>query len=193
MTGSAEHVVALKDLSIEAEVDIWESLDGHDGGALAPYHLLFVGGGSTSTLAEQVLRHDFVSAVCDFVAAGGRYCGGSAGALLACETLTIASLVDGDIRATRMRGLGLVENLSVFPHADTFPKNRPLEVARALGHDILALPEASGVAVEGSGFRAIGPDPVRLVTNAGHDVREMRAGERAEARARRPVSPDAEP
>jgi hypothetical protein len=66
-----------------------------------------------------------------------------------------------------MEGLGLVRGVSLLAHADKHPPGRAAQIAKALGQDVLVLPEASGVVVEGAAIRAIGPDPVQLVSSAG--------------------------
>jgi peptidase E len=159
-------MTALHDLDIDADVDVWPSLEGRSPADLRPYELLFVGGGTTSKLAAHVQAYGFTQTVVDFVAGGGAYLGGSAGAILACDAITIAFLIEDDPAARGMPGLGLVPNLSVYPHADTFSAN-PAQLARELGHDVIALPEASGLAIRDGNLRAIGPDTVRLITDAG--------------------------
>jgi peptidase E len=158
---------ALHDLGITVHIDIWPSLDQHSPGDLRPYDLLFVGGGTTSKLAAHIQTHHFEQAVIDFVTNGGVYLGGSAGAILACDEITIASLIEDDPAARGMAGLGLVHGLSVYPHADTYSAD-PAQLARELGHDVIALPEASGVAIRDGELRAIGPGTIRLLTDGGH-------------------------
>ena len=168
---------ALLDLSIGVHLDTWEHLGGHDVDELAGYDLLFVGGGTTSKLVTHLQENKFADAVRDFLAAGGTYYGGSAGALLACDEITLASHIEDDPQSAGMPGLGLVHGVSVFPHADKFPIHRPVEVARLLGHSVLVLPESSGVAVGDGTLRAIGPGTPQLVTQVGRSIQALRAGE----------------
>ena len=86
-------------LSIQAEVEPWLVLEGHAGAELDSADLLFVGGGTTSKLMEHIRSHGFQDRVADFVARGGRYYGGSAGALIAGESILLAALADDDSRA----------------------------------------------------------------------------------------------
>lgn len=157
---------ALRDLDINVNIDMWPSLAERSPAELESYELLFVGGGTTSKLAAHVQAYGFTQPVIDFVAGGGGYLGGSAGAILACDAITIAALIEDDPAARGMAGLGLVPGLSVYPHADTFSAD-PAQLARELGHDVIALPEASGVAIRDGEMRAIGPGTVRLITDGG--------------------------
>lgn len=99
---------ALHDRSIDVDVDTWEHLGGQHGDELRSYDLLFVGGGTTSKLVRHLSDHEFVEAVRDFLAAGGIYYGRSAGALLPCDEITLASYVEDDPRAAELHGLGLL-------------------------------------------------------------------------------------
>ena len=126
---------ALNDLEIDAQVDVWLSLDGRSPADLRPYELLFVGGGITSKLAVHVLTYGFPQPVVDFVTGGGAYLGGSAGAILACDTITIAALIDDDPAARGLPGLGLVPGLSVYPHVDTYAADPASTSSTAATHD----------------------------------------------------------
>jgi peptidase E len=167
---------SLRDLRIDVEVDTWPSLEDHQPAELARHDFLFVGGGLTSRLAAQVRDHGFEPAVRDFVTSGGNYYGGSAGAVLAAESIGIAALMDDDAGAAQLPGLGLIQGLSIFPHADRFTTKRQIEVADALGHDVLLLPEASGAVSEGKALRSVGPDQVAVLSPRGARSVVPRAG-----------------
>ncbi len=139
----------LRSLSIEANVATWASLDGHHAQELDDFDLVFVGGGTTSKLVEHARRHGFDTALANHIRGGGRYYGGSAGALLMCEWITLASMIEDDSEAAGMRGIGAFVGASVLPHADTFAPDTAPKLAAQLGHKVFALPEASGVRVCG--------------------------------------------
>jgi dipeptidase E len=164
----------LVDLGIEAQVTSWASPMQHHPYELNECDLLFVGGGLTSRLVSALSNANLFEHVRRFITEGGRYYGGSAGALLPCEVVTVAAMIEDDPSASGMEGLGLLHGLSVFPHADLYPDTRPAEVAAALGHSVLAIPEASGVAIVGKRLQVLGPEPIRLITQDG--VRDLPAG-----------------
>lgn len=154
----------LIDLGIEAQVTTWTSPREHEPHELYECDLLFVGGGLTSRLVSALKDAGLFEPVRRFISDGGRYYGGSAGALLTCEVVTVAAMVEDDPTASGMEGLGLLHGLTVLPHANQYPDARPIELVEALGQPVLAIPEASGVVVTNERFRVLGPDPVRLVT-----------------------------
>jgi peptidase E len=164
-------------LGLEADVDTWPKLEGHNTGELREFDLLFVGGGLTSRLASEIARNGWNDSVRQFISGGGRYLGGSAGAILPCEEITLASLVEEDPAALGMSGLRVLAGLSVFPHADRYTPAQHRAVAGTLGHIVVCIPEASGVAVADGELRAIGPDPVTILD--GRERTTLIAGETA--------------
>lgn len=83
-------------LGITADVSTWLTLEGHHAAELAGVDLLSVGGGSTTKLIYHRRRHGFDNVLASYIRGGGRYHGGSAGALVACESVTLASMVEDD-------------------------------------------------------------------------------------------------
>jgi dipeptidase E len=138
-------VGALKDLDLAAKVETWTDLRDHAVPELASAELLFVGGGNTFHLLDHVRSHGFLSAVRGFVADGGDYYGGSAGAILACADIGIAAGYDeNDIGLTDLTALGLVSGFAVLPH---FAEGQ-LAGAQAWSKErrkiVLGIPERSG-------------------------------------------------
>ncbi|MFT3942743.1 MAG: Type 1 glutamine amidotransferase-like domain-containing protein [Ancrocorticia sp.] len=158
---------SLRELGINVEVETWESLAGHSPDELAGFDLLFVGGGSTSKLAQHIRDHEFEVAIHRYLEGGGTYYGGSAGAVLAADSIDIAALVDNDPEAEGVNGLGLLRDISILPHANFFSSERQQETARELGQKVLLLPEDSGVMYDGDTLRAIGPGEVRFMAPDG--------------------------
>ena len=158
---------SLRELAIDVEVETWESLAGHSPDELAPFDLLFVGGGSTSKLAQHIRDHEFEAAIHRYLEGGGSYYGGSAGAVLAVDSIDIAALVDNDPDAAGVKGLGLIRGVSILPHANFFSSERQQETARELGQNVLLLPEDSGVMYDGAALHAIGPGEVRFMAPDG--------------------------
>jgi dipeptidase E len=162
---------SLASLGIQAEVDAWLSLEGHTPAELETADLLFVGGGTTSKLLEHICEHGFRDPVAGFVARGGRYYGGSAGALIAGESIMLAGLAGNDSRAAASpAALGLFSGVAVLPHADTFTLTDIRSWARQLGQRIVAIPEAGGLRVHEDEWAAIGPGQVTLIWGEGQTV-----------------------
>jgi hypothetical protein len=112
----------------------------------------------TSRLMEHIHEQGFRHYIAAFVEHGGRYYGGSAGAVIAGELITIAALADNDPRAAAgLAALGLVSGVTVLPHADTFAPTDIQSWARELDQRLVAIPEAGGVEIRDDDWTVIGP------------------------------------
>ncbi|HZZ96184.1 MAG TPA: Type 1 glutamine amidotransferase-like domain-containing protein [Jatrophihabitantaceae bacterium] len=170
-TATAWLSASLRALGLAAEIETWIELD--DRVAMAPLtaDLLFVGGGNTFSLLDQVRRAGFLDAVASFVAGGGDYYGGSAGAILAGESVAIAETLDAnDVGFVDLDGIGLITGFVVLPHyvADQSSATR----AWAARHrtTVLGTPERSGLVVDDRLVTAAGPAPVWEFTGAGRVI-----------------------
>ena len=135
-------------LGVKYELDVWQDLQQHrpDELSLARTDLLFVGGGNTFQLLDAVQRGRFNDAVRDFVSSGGDYYGGSAGAVLACESVAIADGHDpNDVGLNDLTGLGLLSGVAVLPHFTHDQLDQAHNWSRTNQVTVLALPETIGL------------------------------------------------
>lgn len=153
---------ALQELGIEVEAATWRSLEGREAASLDDVELLFVGGGSVSRLAGEVHAHGFARPLVEYLARGGRYYGGSAGAMILGHDLSYTARIDDDPDVVGMTGVGVLDQV-VLPHVDTFAAGHAPAIAADLGRDVLALPEDGGVRIDAGSMTAIGPGAVELV------------------------------
>lgn len=166
-------VRALRDLGLDVDTDTWTDLAGRTADDLHGADLLFVSGGNTFDLLAHVREHGFEQAARDFVAGGGDYYGGSAGALLAGADITIATPYDpNDVGLTDLTALGLVPGVEVLPHYTPEHADEGRDRADASGNVVLGIPERSGVAVRDGLAQVIGFEPVAVFGPGGDAVRE---------------------
>lgn len=138
----------LDTLGVSYELQTWQSLDQHDATELngEKIDLLFVGGGNTFRLLDTVQRHGFTEPVRRFWRAGGDYYGGSAGAVLACQSIAIAEgLDDNEPGLDDLTGLGLVQGAVILPH---FTDEQLADAERWSARHrmvVLGLPESVGL------------------------------------------------
>jgi len=158
-TSSAEGwlTTSLRQLQIDVHLETWRNLDGRDPDSLAWADLLFVGGGNAFDLLDHVRRHRFEQVVRDFVAAGGDFYGGSAGAIFACSDIRIAGEYDANLLGlTDLAALGLLQHRVVLPHYDEHHLAAAQRWSMEYGCPVLGIPERSGVAVRGGHAEVIG-------------------------------------
>ena len=151
-----------------SRIDMWTDLEGRDFSELAPYGAVLFGGGNTFALAEEVKRTGFLGVLFRFLASGGIYAGGSAGAILAGADIRTASLC-GDrnkIRISQFEGLGLLRDWSIAAHYTNEMRDDLVNQARSLRLKILALSGNCAVRVSDEQITTFG-GPAVTVTTAG--------------------------
>ena len=154
-------------LGSSVEIWTWTTLEGKSPTDLDGFDLLFVGGGNTFRLLHHVQAHGFVAAVRQWVSAGGSYYGGSAGAVLATDSIATAAHADGnDVDLADLAGLGLLPGFSFLPHYTVDHQQRTQSVSRDLGRPIVAVPEAAGLTVVQGVVQTVGPETVWTVTGS---------------------------
>ena len=150
---------ALDRFGFAGTLDAWTTLADHDHAELDEFDLLFVGGGNTFKLLHEVRSRGFLEPVRRFVELGGAYYGGSAGALLACDDISIADGHDpNDIGLTDLRSLGLVPRLAILPHYEPSSENSAQQWAQDNQSRLLGLPERTGLVVTAPEMLVVGDE-----------------------------------
>lgn len=148
---------SLRRFGYPADVESWVTLSGHDPAELTQFDLLFVGGGNTFNLLQHVRDNGFVEPVRAFVANGGAYYGGSAGAILACDDIAIADGYDpNEAGLTDLRALGLVPGIAILPHYTVDQEPTARKWLADKGIRLIGLPETSGLIAAGESLHAVG-------------------------------------
>ncbi len=139
----------------------WTSLNGHHAEEMAGFDLLFVGGGNTFDLLAHLHRHDATGWAADFTAAGGAFYGGSAGAILSGQTISIASWYDpNETGLADHDGLALVPGVAVLPHYEVGQQQRAQVWSAEHDLAVLGVPETAGCMVANGQLQVLGTDPV---------------------------------
>lgn len=154
--------------SPSVEIRTWTTLKGRDPSELDGFDLVFVGGGNTFLLLHHLRAHGFVGPLRQWVEAGGDYYGGSAGAILATESIATAAELDGnDVGLVDLEGLGLLRGFGLLPHYTLDQQDRARSMSRELARPIVAVPETAGLVVDRGDARTVGPDAVWTITGGG--------------------------
>lgn len=123
--------------------------------------IIFVGGGNTFYLLEEVKRTGFDTAVKEAMAEGKIYIGSSAGSVLAAPDISYVELFDDRKKAvlSDMRGIGLV-NFSILPHIGNpnYSKlhTRVLNDYRDSSYQLVPLRDDQFAIPEAGGWKVIG-------------------------------------
>lgn len=146
------------------QVSTWTKLDGHAPEELAQFDMLFVGGGNTFDLLGHVVSNGFMSPVQQFVATGGSYYGGSAGAILAGDSIGIAEAHDqNETRLEDFEGLRLTLGSTILPHYAPNEEGTGRLWSRKQGMTVLGKPERSGLKIKDGQARVLGREPVYVI------------------------------
>lgn len=158
----------LTDLDVQYELDTWASLADRSPTDLKTADLLWVGGGNTFRLLDHVRRHGFVDAVQEFQRSGGDYYGGSAGAVLACESIAIAEGHDSNEPGlTDLDGLGLISGATILPHFTAEQLESTERWARRHSTTVLGLPETIGLHYAPGGATIVGSGRLTVISPSG--------------------------
>lgn len=136
--------------SNERDIDfsMWNSGDNlpnfHD------YDAVYVGGGNTYRLLSVLKKTGMLDLLRKFIDDGGIYYGGSAGAIIAGKSLLTVGEENLENYSNHI-GMGLINNISVFPHFSNSEEQRYIVQNICINHAlrIAALPENSGFVVDG--------------------------------------------
>lgn len=156
-----------------ADITTWTDLREHSPGELDGFTALYLGGGNTYHLLNEVRATAFPEAIRHFVARGHPVYGGSAGAILLGRDIgTCAAMDENTVGLTDTRGLDLVRGYAVWCHYR--PSDDPLIHAyyQAQQIPVLALPERGGARIEGEGLVACGYEPALRFDAGGKQVVE---------------------
>jgi dipeptidase E len=146
------------------QVSTWTKLDGHAPAELAEFDMLFVGGGNTFNLLEHVMTNGFMDPVRRFLAAGGSYYGGSAGAVLAGDSIGIAEGYDqNETGLQNLDGLGLTLGSAILPHYGLDEEGTGRQWSRKQGMTVLGIPERSGLKIKDGQAWVLGREPVHVI------------------------------
>lgn len=150
-------VDSLRRFGFTAEVESWTTLRDRSPDELNSFDLLFVGGGNTFNLLQCVRDNNFIEPVHRFVAQGGAYYGGSAGAVLACDDIGIADGHDpNEPGLTDLRALGLVSGIAILPHYTPDQETAAQKWATDNRTRLIGLPETSGLIVTDGSLQPVG-------------------------------------
>lgn len=167
----------LKGMGIAApRVETWTTLAEHEPTELAEFDVPCVGGGNTFALLNHLQRHRFTNPVREWVASGGTYYGGSAGALLATTSIAVCEHEDtNDVGLTDTGGLGFLPTRGLLPHYTPGKLALAHRLATEFRTPIVGVPENGGLILRDGLVLVAGPAPVSVISE--DSVRSYRQGD----------------
>lgn len=133
-------------------ITMWTALDRHQPQELEAYAAIFIGGGNTYHLLDQLRSARFLPALRAYAQAGGILYGGSAGAILLGRDIDTCAHMDQNIPGIKdTAGLDLVHGRAIWCHYTPAADPMVAEYMARKRIPVIALAETAGLWVRGPG------------------------------------------
>lgn len=98
-------------------IDMVKSTEELDSKDLSTYSAMFVGGGNTYKLLQDLKFNNSFNKIIEYLKNDGILCGSSAGAVICSKDIDVISCMDpNEVQLKDTKGFDLVEEVSIFPH-----------------------------------------------------------------------------
>ncbi len=151
-----------------SRIDMWTDLKNRSFNELKKYSGIYIGGGNTFSLLNDIRNSGFVKLLALYLKQGGIVYGGSAGAIIFGKSIMTAAFGgDADknnVGLRNFKGMDLVRGLSVQCH---YTKNDDLEMFRFVKEfksNVLALPDETGIYSDDWKWKVVGDKSAYLFT-----------------------------
>lgn len=157
--------IDFKNIEMCLELDSlnWEYLKGFDA--------IYIDGGNTFKLMDQVRRSHFYELIRKFIHKGGVINGDSAGAIILGSHLETAHFGDqGDDNETQLisyQGLNLIGNIAIHCHYEQSEANQIMDFVNEYGFSVIALNEASGAVIINDTLKVVSDEAIDFYNLAG--------------------------
>jgi len=153
------------------QVYLLENLDNVTLKDLRDVRGIFIGGGNTFKLLNEIKKSKFDKVLKQFADNGGIIYGGSAGAIILTKNILTASPLDkNELGLKDLEGLNFFRNKGVFCHyTNKFDKSIK-EISKDLNIDIFCLPEGSGLYIEDDKIKVIGSKEAFLLNEKSKNI-----------------------
>ncbi len=149
-------------------IEMCLDLNELDWDYLKNFHAIYIDGGNTFRLMDQVRKSHFYELLKKFIFNGGVVNGDSAGAIILGSHLETAHFGDeGDENETELicyQGLTLLGNIAIHCHYQDHEEQEILDFVHEFGIPVIALNEAAGISIINGILKVIGRMKVDLYT-----------------------------
>jgi dipeptidase E len=145
-------------------IAMWTNLADHTASELARYAAVYIGGGNTYHLLQQLRQSGLAEGLVRFARSGGPIYGGSAGAaVLGRDIATVAHLDTNDANLSDTAGLDLAHGCAVWVHYTGADDSLIEQYVAGTGQRLLVLTERAGVIIDGGAAWSVGWEPAQVV------------------------------
>lgn len=161
-----------------SNIGMFADLRSIDFDIIDRYSSVFIGGGNTFYLLDEIRKSKFDKRLKIFIENGGIVYGGSAGAIILGNDIDTASHEDpNDVMLKDLKGLDLVGGYSVWCHYHQRFDQLIKDYVKKSGQKVIAIPEASGISYNLDIFENIGSESC-YIFSAFQDKYEVEVGKK---------------
>lgn len=150
------------------KIDMWTDLSCKNYEDLNKYGAVYIGGGNTFSLLNDIRKNNFDKLLIKYFKNGGTIYGGSAGAaILGKEIGTAFFGKDSDenlVKLKRLDGFNLVNNYSIACHYTINDDKNIFGYVNKHNIEVISLPESTGLFVKNSKIKIVGYENAYLFT-----------------------------
>lgn len=125
------------------EIDMLTDFSNVNFESIKNYSAIYIGGGNTYKLLQELQKNNFIDILNQYIAQGGIYYGGSAGAIIVGNNIATVS-EENDNNYNFEKGLNLLNGRSVFCHYNGSQDEKIFQYVKKFNIPVFALPEKTG-------------------------------------------------
>lgn len=145
-----------------SDIRMWTDLGELDASNIESVSAVYIGGGNTYRLLDELCRTNTPSLLREFVTNGGYLYGGSAGAIICGESIETTP-DKNHVGRSDVTGLKLLPDTDIWCHYTDADDPGIHDYVTETDHTVIALPERSGVSVTTNRLQVIGYEPIRII------------------------------
>jgi dipeptidase E len=142
------------------QITMWTDLCEHQVNELDQFDAVYIGGGNTFALLDELRKSGFARALREWACQGKAVYGGSAGAaVLGRDIRTVDYLDCNEVGLVETMGLDLAEGHAIWVHYQPQDDNLIEAYVHQYEQPVIALSERSGIVIEQDSLRTVGFEP----------------------------------
>ncbi|MDD5151364.1 MAG: Type 1 glutamine amidotransferase-like domain-containing protein [Flavobacterium sp.] len=135
-----------------------KSVEGLRNIKLEEYSGVYIGGGNTYKLLNDLRISGFLKVLKSYVDSGGIVYGGSAGAIIFGKDISTANDED-QVKISDFKGLNKIGKFSIYCHYFRKDKKKVEDYIKRNKFPVIALPEKTGIIINGDKLKIVGEEP----------------------------------
>ncbi|MBS3107643.1 Type 1 glutamine amidotransferase-like domain-containing protein [Candidatus Woesearchaeota archaeon] len=144
-----------------SNIEMWTDLSEKNIGDLKKFSAIYIGGGNTFSLLDDLRNMDFLNVLKEFIENDGIVYGSSAGAMILGKDISTASYIDkNEVNLKNTAGINLLNDYSIYCHYQEKDDVLIKKLQQKKKLKILALPEGGGIVFKDGQMTNIGEQPL---------------------------------